>query len=90
VAINRALSMQPKLPEVHLAYADHLYVGYRNYAQARVQLAIAKRGLPNNVDAILLEASMDRRQGNWEKAVQEESEAVTLDPRNPLRLIVLR
>jgi uncharacterized protein HemY len=84
VAINRALSLQPNLPEVRLAYANHLYVGYRDYAQARVQLAIAKRGLPNNVDVLLLEAAMDRRQGNWEKAVQEINEAVTLDPRNAL------
>jgi tetratricopeptide (TPR) repeat protein len=88
VTINRALGLQPNLAEVHLAYANHLYVGYRNYAQARVQLATAKRGLPNNVDAILLEASMDRRQGNWEMAVQELNEAVTLDPRNALPIQV--
>jgi tetratricopeptide (TPR) repeat protein len=31
----------------------------------------------------LLEATMDRRQGNWEKAIAEFKEAVTLDPRNP-------
>jgi serine/threonine protein kinase len=48
-AVNNALRLQPDLPEVHLAYAYHLYYGYWDYEQARAQLAIAKRGLPNDV-----------------------------------------
>ena len=55
--------LQPDLPEVHLAYSYHLYRVYRDYERARVQLAIAKRGLPNAAEAIALEAYMDRRQG---------------------------
>src|SRR3981081_2341287 len=68
-AIKTALSLQPDLPEVHLAYARHLYLAYRDYDRARVQLAIARRGLPNDVEAIVLAAYMDRRQGNFEKAI---------------------
>src|SRR5260221_6762918 len=30
-AINSALGLQPDLPEVHLAYAFHLYCGYHDY-----------------------------------------------------------
>jgi TolB-like protein/Flp pilus assembly protein TadD len=82
-AINNALRLQPDLPEVHLAYANHLYRGYRDYEHARVQLAIAKRDLPNNPEAIYLEAFMDRRQGNFEKAIQHFNEAIALDPRDP-------
>jgi tetratricopeptide (TPR) repeat protein len=85
-SINRALSLQPDLPEVHLAYAQHLYYGYRDYDRARVQLAIAKRSLPNNIDASLLEAYMDRRQGNWEKAIKDFNEAITRDPRNAIAI----
>jgi Flp pilus assembly protein TadD len=77
------LRLQPDLPEVHLAYANHLYRGYRDYEHARVQLAIAKRDLPNNPEAIYLEAFMDRRQGNFEKAIQHFNEAIALDPRDP-------
>jgi TolB-like protein len=47
-AVNSALRLQPDLPEVHLAYAYHLYYGYQDYKQARAQLAIPKRGLPND------------------------------------------
>jgi TolB-like protein/Tfp pilus assembly protein PilF len=83
-AVNSALSLQPDLPEVHLAYAHHLYLGYRDYERARVQLAIAKRGLPNDPEAISLGARMDRRQGQFEKAIGEFNEAIERDPRNAL------
>jgi tetratricopeptide (TPR) repeat protein len=35
-AINRALSLQPDLPEVQLAYAYHLYFGWSDYDRARL------------------------------------------------------
>jgi tetratricopeptide (TPR) repeat protein len=81
-AIDSALSLQPDLPDVHLAYANHLYLGYRDYERARLQLAIARHGLPNDSRAIALEARLDRRQGRFEKAIQEFNEAITRDPRN--------
>jgi TolB-like protein/Tfp pilus assembly protein PilF len=82
-AIGNALRLQPDLPDVRLTHAYHLYFCYRDYERARVQLAIAKPGLPNNSDAAELPALMDRRQGHFEKAVPELNEALTLDPRNP-------
>jgi serine/threonine protein kinase/tetratricopeptide (TPR) repeat protein len=82
-AVNSALRLQPDLPKVHLTYAYHLYFGYQDYERVRVQLAIARRGLPNNYEAIALQAYIDRRQGNFEKAIHEFNEAITLDPRNP-------
>ena len=82
-AIDRALRLRPDLPEAHLTYAYHLYFCYRDYERARVQLAISKPELPNNSDATELPAFIDRRQGHFEKAVQEFREALALDPRNP-------
>jgi tetratricopeptide (TPR) repeat protein len=81
-AIDQAMRLQPDLPEVHLAYAIHLYLSYRDYDRARVQLAIAGRSLANNAEGFLLEALIDRRQGNFEKAIREFNEAITHDPRN--------
>jgi tetratricopeptide (TPR) repeat protein len=81
-AVNSALSLQPDLPEVRLAYASHLYLVYRDYERARVQLAFARRGLPNDVEAILLGARVDRRQGQFEKAIGEFKEAIIRDPCN--------
>jgi TolB-like protein/Tfp pilus assembly protein PilF len=85
-AVNSALGLQPDLPEVHLAYAAHLYLVYRDFERARVQLAIARRGLPNDVEAISLGARMDRRQGQFEKAIGEFNEAITRDPGNAVSI----
>jgi serine/threonine protein kinase len=79
-AMDAALRLRPDLPEVHLAQAQHLF--YRDPDGARVQLAIAKAGLPNSVDATTLEALIDRRQGNWQKAIQGLNESLARNPRN--------
>ena len=81
-AISRALTLEPDMAEVHLAYAAHLFRCYRDNDQARIQLTIARRGLPNDADAIALEAYIDRHQGQFEKAIQEFNDAITHDPRN--------
>jgi TolB-like protein/Tfp pilus assembly protein PilF len=82
-AMNSALQLQTDIPEIHLTYAYYLYWVYRDYERARVQLAMARRGLPNDAGALLLAAYMDRRQGKWEKAIQEFNDAVAHDPHNP-------
>jgi serine/threonine protein kinase/Tfp pilus assembly protein PilF len=87
--VNIALRLQPDLPEVHLAYAYHLYYAYQDYEKAREQLTIAKRGLPNDVKVISLQAYINRQQGKFEKAAQEFREAITLDPRNKVSLLEL-
>jgi serine/threonine protein kinase len=81
-AVSAALRLQPELPEAHLAEARHLFFSYRDNDGARVQLAIAKRGLPNNADMISLEARIDIRQGNLERGIEGFKEAIALDPRN--------
>ena len=87
-AIANALRLQPDLPEVRLAYAFHLYFcyAYPDYERIREQLAIAKRGLTNIAEVFRLEAWMDRRQGKWEKAIQDLNEAIARDPRNILSI----
>jgi tetratricopeptide (TPR) repeat protein len=49
-------------------------------------LAFARRGLPNDAEAMVLEAYIDRRQGNFERAIQEFNEAVARDPHNTVSL----
>ena len=81
-AMNSALRLQPDLPKVRLTYALYLYHCYRDYERARVQLAIARRGMPNSSEAITLAAYMDRRQGDFNKGIQELNEAIKYDPLN--------
>src|SRR5258707_2563883 len=82
-AIQAALRLRADLPDVHLAYAYHLYFCYRDYDQVRMHLEIAKAGLPNNPEAIELQGFMDRRQGRFQEAVNEFKAALELDPQNP-------
>jgi tetratricopeptide (TPR) repeat protein len=48
----------------------------------REELAIAKAGLSNNAEVFRIEASIDRRKGNWERAIKGFKESVALDPHN--------
>jgi serine/threonine protein kinase len=47
-AVDKALDLQPELPEAHLALARYYYNGYRDYDRAQEELTIAERGLPND------------------------------------------
>ena len=88
-AVNEALRLRQDLPEVHLAWAAHLYYCYSDFERARIQLAIAGQTLSNNADLLELTAVIDRLQGRWEKSTEGLERAVTLDPRNPERLGLL-
>ena len=68
--------------ETHLALAYHLYWAYRDYDQAKAELAKAKVSLPNESRIPLLTAYIERRQGHWEKSVEEMKQALELDPHN--------
>jgi serine/threonine-protein kinase len=73
---------RPGYGETHLAVAHHLYWAYGDYDRAKAELAVARRTLPNESRIPLLTAYIDRRQGHWEKSLEEMKKALELDPRN--------
>jgi TolB-like protein/Tfp pilus assembly protein PilF len=81
-AVQAALRLRPNAGEAHLALAQHLYWGYRDYDRARQELAIARRALPNDPLALVLAGYIDRRQSRWDESTQELERALELDPRN--------
>jgi TolB-like protein/class 3 adenylate cyclase/Flp pilus assembly protein TadD len=80
---QKALTLAPDLGEAHLAQAMFYYRGLRDYAQAREELTIAGRFLPNNAEIFNVTGLIDRRQGRWGDAVENLEKAAELDPRNP-------
>jgi serine/threonine protein kinase len=82
-AVQKALQLRPDLPEAHLAMASHLYICYRDFDRARVQIAIAAENMPNNPDLLHLSALIDQVQGHWDKSIADLERAATLDLRNP-------
>jgi TolB-like protein/Tfp pilus assembly protein PilF len=81
-AIQSIRSLHPDSGEAHLAFAQNLYWGYRDYERAQQELVAARRALPNESRIPLMAGYIDRRQGRWEKSLEEMKQALELDPRN--------
>ena len=86
-AADRALELNPDLPEGHLALAYYYYHGRRAYDQALRQLDIAGQLLPWDPSLYAAKGYVYRRQGRWEQALESLRKATELDPRNA-RLLV--
>ncbi len=82
VAVQTALRLQPEAGEAHLALAIYYYYGFRDYARAGSELAIAGRSLPNDAEVFLYTGLIDRREGHWNEATRNMERALELDPRN--------
>jgi len=81
-AVQTALRFQPEAGEAHRALATYYYYGFRDYARARSELAIARRSLPNDAEVFLYTGLIDRREGHWEDSTRNMARALELDPRN--------
>jgi TolB-like protein/tRNA A-37 threonylcarbamoyl transferase component Bud32 len=81
-AIQSIRRLRPESGETHLALAQHFYWAYSDYDRAREELAAARRTLPNESRIPLMAGYIDRRQGRWQKSIEEMNRALELDPRN--------
>jgi tetratricopeptide (TPR) repeat protein len=88
-SVRAAVRLQPESGETHLAQATHFYWGYRNYSQAREELAKAQHALPNNARIFEFLGLIDRRQGRWDEAIRNLEHSVDLDPRNASTILNL-
>jgi tetratricopeptide (TPR) repeat protein len=79
-AIQSLQQLRPEGGDTHLALAQHYYYAYRDYDRARQELVLARLTLPNESRIPLLAAYIDRRQGRWEKSLEEMMQALTLNP----------
>jgi len=81
-ALQAATRLRPDAAETHLARAQYLYYGLRDYAGALAELEIARRALPNDPRLFELTGFILRRRGQQEEGLQNLQRAVELDPRN--------
>ena len=77
-ALKTALRLKPDSGEAHLAQARHLYYGYLKYSEARAEIALAQRTLPNDPLIFQLIAFIDRREDHWEEAERNLKRALEL------------
>src|SRR5205823_7325454 len=81
-ALRAATRLRPDAAETHLARAQYLYNGRRDYAGALAELEIARRALPNDPRLLELTGYILRRRGQQEEGLRNLERAVELDPRN--------
>ena len=81
-ALQAATRLRPDAAETHLARANYLYYGLRDYAGALAELEIARRALPNDPRLFQLTGFILRRRGQQEEGLRNLERAVELDPRN--------
>ena len=86
-AVEQAQRLSPDAGETHLAQAEYLYWGFRDYPGARAELAAAARSLPNDSEMFALSGYIDRRDGRWTDATRNLEKAMELNPRD-FRLLV--
>jgi TolB-like protein/DNA-binding winged helix-turn-helix (wHTH) protein/Flp pilus assembly protein TadD len=77
-AVQRALELQPDLPEAHLAMAWY----HRDPEAALRELAIAEQAMPGDVDVLFARGVIYKRMGQWPQAIQSWELAIEVDPRN--------
>ena len=68
--IEKAAQLQPDAGDVHLVRARYLARGLRDFDQARAELELARRTLPNDATVYSEIALTDRRQGRWTEALR--------------------
>ena len=81
-AVQAVTRLRPDADETHLARAQYLYYGLRDYVGALAELEIARRGLPNDPRLLELTGYILRRRGQQEEGLRNLERAVELDPRN--------
>jgi TolB-like protein/Flp pilus assembly protein TadD len=81
-AIQSIQRLRPESGETHLALAQHYYYAHRDYGRARQELVLAHLTLPNDSRIPLLAGYIDRRQGRWEKSLEEITQALELNPQD--------
>jgi TolB-like protein/predicted Ser/Thr protein kinase len=84
-AAEAALRARPDLGEAHLELARYYFyagVPTNDFDRARDELTIVHRKLPNNSEALVIEARVGRHQNRWDASLANLQKASELDPRN--------
>jgi len=81
-AVQAATRLRPDAGETHLARANYVYSGQRDYAGALAELESVRKTLPNDPRLFELTGYILRRRGQQEEGLRNLQRALELDPRN--------
>ena len=80
---KQALTLAPDLAEAHVAMGLFHYYGFREYEPALTEFQRALELQPNNSLALQFVAFVHRRQGKWDRTLDELKRSIDQDPRDP-------
>ncbi|PZR74582.1 MAG: hypothetical protein DLM73_07290 [Chthoniobacterales bacterium] len=81
-AAEKALQLNPRLGEGHLALGLYYYWTESNYEKALEEFRIAGAALPNDSDIGYFAAAIRRRQGKWNDNIELLKKSQVVDPGN--------
>jgi serine/threonine-protein kinase len=79
-AVEKALKLNPDLPEAHLALGQYYFQGLQDYDRANKELEIDRKIQPINSEVLYFIGLVQRRQGKFEQALANIKGAYELDP----------
>ena len=80
---KQALALAPDLPEAHVAVGLFHYYGFREYEAALAEFQRALELRPNYSLALQFIAFVHRRQGKWDRTLEELKKSIVQDPGDP-------
>jgi TolB-like protein/Flp pilus assembly protein TadD len=88
-ALEKARRLEPDSGPVHLALADYFLRANNDVEQARAEIDLARRTLPNSAELEMTAGMIARRQSRWSDAIRSYERAVTLEPKTTANLFTL-
>ena len=79
-AIDKAFDISPGLTQAHLSMGWYFYWGFRDYDKSLEHFEVVLGREPNNSQALVALASIQRRQGRSHEAVTTYERALSIDP----------
>jgi DNA-binding winged helix-turn-helix (wHTH) protein/tetratricopeptide (TPR) repeat protein len=83
-AAERALELQPALPDAHIAMGWYHHHGHLDYEQALDELMVAAKSIPDDAGIHWRIAAVYRRSGQLVRALASFERAIELQPRDVL------
>jgi tetratricopeptide (TPR) repeat protein len=78
--LEKALKIDPELPEVKYEKAEQLYRFDRKHEEALEILNELESQMPNNPSLFSLRSFILRRKGRWEESLNDQQRSIILDP----------
>jgi serine/threonine protein kinase/tetratricopeptide (TPR) repeat protein len=88
-AADKAMTLNPDLPEAHWALGMYYYHGLLDYEHALEQFGIAQKSQPNNSGILEAIGWVKRRQGKFEECLENFKKVLELDPQSFTNAVIL-